>query len=90
MGITQIYISHAEEDARVATQLAQHLRNAGHETKVDTLDLKLGDNAISFMNEGIAQAQTVIILFPKHSAKAGWQKLEIDSAVWSPLRRHAN
>ena len=85
MGITHILISHAAEDAKIATELAEHLRNAGHETKVDTRDLGLGDNVIAFMNEGIANAAAVIILFSKHTTDAEWQKLEIDAAVWNEI-----
>ena len=85
MGITHIFVSHAAKDEGIATELTQHLRNAGHETKVDTLDLALGDNAIAFMNEGIADAGAVIILFSKHTLAAKWQNLEIDAAVWSQV-----
>lgn len=85
MGLKHIFISHASADAEIATQLANHLRNAGHDTKVDTRDLNLGDNCIAYMNQSIAEAHTVIILFSKHSAKAKWQQLEIDSAVWNEV-----
>ena len=85
MGITHILISHAAEDAKIATDLAEHLRNAGHETKVDTRDLGLGDNVIAFMNEGIANAAAVIILFSKHTPDAKWQNLEIDAALWNQV-----
>lgn len=85
MGLKHIFISHAGADATIATHLAQHLRDAGHETKVDTSDLGLGENAISFMNQGIENAGTVVILFSAHSADAKWQKLEIDSAVWNEV-----
>ena len=102
MAISHIFVSHATEDAKIATNLVQHLRNAGHETMVDTRDLALGDNPIAFMNRGIADAAAVIILFSKHTPAAPWQKLEIDAAVWSqvardggrcivyPFGRHAN
>ena len=36
MGIRHIFISHASEDSEIATELTLHLRNAGHEAKVDT------------------------------------------------------
>ena len=39
MGIQQIFVSHAGKDAEVATELTLQLRNAGHDTKADTLDL---------------------------------------------------
>ncbi len=85
MAIKNVFVSHAANDAEIATELVGHLRNAGHEAKVDTLDLALGDNAIEFMNEGIAKAAAVIILFSKHTRAARWQKLEIDSAVWNQV-----
>ena len=85
MGIQQIFVSHAGEDVDVATELAEQLRNAGHETKIDVRDLSLGDDAIAFMNEGIANAAVVIILFSEHTPKAVWQQLEIDAAVWSEV-----
>ena len=85
MGIQQIFVSHAGKDAGVATELAQQLRNAGHDARIDTRDLALGDNAIEFMNEGISNAAAVIILFSGHSLKAEWQKLEIDAARWNEV-----
>ena len=45
-----IFISHAGEDATIAKRSETDLRNAGHEAKVDTGTLKLGDDAINFMN----------------------------------------
>ena len=85
MGIKHIFISHATKDEGIATELAEHLRNAGHETKIDTQVLGLGDNTISFMNDGIADAAAVIILFSKHTPDAKWQNLEIDAAVWNQV-----
>jgi len=83
MGIKRVFVSHAAPDAAIATDLTEHLRNAGHDAKVDTLDLALGDNAIQFMSEGIADAAAVIILFSKHTATAKWQQFEIDATVWN-------
>ena len=85
MSIKHIFISHATQDEQIATELSKHLRNAGHETKIDTLDLRLGDNAIDFMNDGIADAAVVIILFSEHTTGAKWQNFEIDAAVWSQV-----
>ena len=85
MNLKHIFISHATQDARIASDLAEHLRNADHETRIDTKDLSLGDNAVAFMNEGIANAGVVIILFSKHTPRAEWQKLEIDAAVWNQV-----
>ena len=85
MRITHIFVSHATPDAIAAETVAEHLRNAGHETKVDTYDLTLGADAIAFMNEAIADAAVVIILYSKHSQSAKWQNLEINAAVWNEV-----
>jgi hypothetical protein len=80
-----IFISHAGADAGIAKRLEGDLRNAGHETKIDTRELKLGDDAIKFMNDGIADAHTVIIFYSQYTPQANWQKLEINSAVWNEI-----
>lgn len=85
MSFKHIFVSHASDDSVVANKLAEHLRDAGHDTKVDTKELDLGDNAIAFINDGIAAAHTVIILFSKSTKDAKWQKLEIDAAVWNEV-----
>ncbi|MBC7820699.1 MAG: toll/interleukin-1 receptor domain-containing protein [Planctomycetaceae bacterium] len=77
-----IFISHAGADRTIANQLAADLRDAGHETQVDTQELKLGNNSIRFMNDAIADAHTVVILYSKHTLGAKWQNLEIDGAIW--------
>jgi hypothetical protein len=82
-----IFISHAGPDAALADRLANDLRNAGHDTKVDTQELRLGDDIIEFINEGIADARVVILLYSKHTPVAKWQKLEISSAVWNQVEQ---
>ena len=78
-----IFISHAGRDSAVAKQLFEELRNVGHDVRIDLHELQLGDDTISFMNEAIANAQTVIILFSKDTPQAKWQTLEINAAVWN-------
>src|SRR5687767_3933208 len=82
-----IFVSHATADSDIAKRLVLDLKNAGHETMVDSFELGLGDDTIDFMNEGIADAHTVIILFSKHTAKAKWQNLEIRSALWNEMEQ---
>src|SRR4051794_2497455 len=80
-----IFISHAGPDSATADQLAEDLRNAGHNTKVDTGEVGLGDDLIAFMNEGIDNAHTIILLLSQHSRSAIWQKLEINGALWNEI-----
>lgn len=87
MGMKHIFVSHAAEDEAIAVRLAENFRNAGHDTKVDTLNLSLGDNSIAFMNDSIANAHTVVILYSRHSQQARLQRLEMDSAVWNEIKQ---
>ena len=74
MGITQVFVSHAGKDVVIATALADHLRNAGHDAKIDMRDLALGHNTIEFINDSIKNAAAVIILFrstpPRQSGRS--------------------
>jgi TIR domain len=80
-----IFVSHAGADVAVAERLVQALRNAGHDTKVDTKELGLGGDSITFMNESIADAHTVVVLYSRHTPNAEWQKIEIKAAVWNEV-----
>ena len=87
MSLKHIFISHARQDAKIAEKLAKHLRNAGHEIKVDMYNISLGDDIINFINESIANAYIIIILLSKYSVKAKWQKFEIYTALWNELEQ---
>jgi TIR domain len=82
-----IFISHAGEDLQFAKRLESDLRNAGHETKVDTKELKFGDDVVEFINRGVAEAHTVMILYSRHTPSANWQNLEIRSALWNEIEQ---
>lgn len=85
--MNHIYIIHAGEDSGIAERLHDDLHNAGHDARIDTYELKLGMNSIQFMNEGIAQASKIIILYSKHTTSAAWQKSEIDGAFWNEVEQ---
>jgi hypothetical protein len=85
MTLPHIFISHAGADTVTATTLAEHLRNAGHETQIDSASLNLGSNSIAFMNQGIGKAHTIVILLSQHSQSAVWQLAEIDAAIWNEI-----
>jgi hypothetical protein len=83
-----IFISHAGADSSIAIRLARDLKNAGHDTKIDREELTLGSNSIRFMNDGIAFAHTIIILYSKNTPEASWQNLEIEGAYWNEIEQN--
>lgn len=78
-----VFISHAGKDSAIAERLHGDLRNVGHDVRIDLHELTLGDDTIDFMNNEIAQAHTVIVIFSQNTPEAKWQKLEINAAVWN-------
>lgn len=82
-----IFISHAGKDAAIANKLSEDLRNAGHDTKIDTHELTLGKDSIEFMNNAILESHVIIILHSKDTPKAVWQRKEINSAVWNEIQQ---
>ncbi|MAX37950.1 MAG: hypothetical protein CME33_15450 [Gimesia sp.] len=78
-----IFISHTGHDSDIADRLYNDLKDVGHDIRIDLKELTLGDDTIDFMNEAIADAHTVLIIFSEHTESAVWQRKEINAAVWN-------
>lgn len=78
-----IFISHAGKDLSVAERLYGDLKDVGHDVCIDLKELTYGDDTIDFMNNAIADAHTVIVIFSPNTPNAKWQTLEINAAVWN-------
>ena len=78
-----IFISHAGKDSAIAQRLYDDMRNVGHDVCIDLHELQLGDDSIQFMNDGIADAHTIIIIHSVNTPEAIWQQKEINASVWN-------
>ncbi|MFO0224483.1 MAG: toll/interleukin-1 receptor domain-containing protein [Planctomyces sp.] len=78
-----VFISHAGRDTPIAEKLYNDLKDVGHDVRIDRKELKFGDDTIDFMNNAIADAHTVLIVFSEHTDAAVWQRKEINAAVWN-------
>jgi hypothetical protein len=78
-----VFISHAGKDTPIAETLYNDLKDVGHDVRIDRQELKFGDDTIEFMNNAIADAHTVLIIFSQHTDAAVWQRKEINAAVWN-------
>ena len=81
----RIFISHARQDATVASRLHRDLRNVGNDVQIDLEELNLGDDIIDFINNAIQDSDTVIIIYSESTATAIWQKQEINAALWRAI-----
>ena len=85
--LTQVFISHAGPDWRMAKRLANDLRTLGNHIAVDMDDLRLGDDVVQFMNDGITEATFILILYSRHTAAALNQMVEMNAAVWNEINQ---
>lgn len=85
--LTRVFVSHAGSDWRVAQRLADDLRAVGNHITVDIDDLNVGDDVVQFMNDGIADADFILILHSQHTAAAINQTAEMNAAIWNEINQ---
>ena len=85
--LTRVFISHAGPDWRIAKRLADDLRASGNHITVDVDDLSVGDDVVRFMNDGIADADFMLILHSQHTEEALNQPAEIWAAIWNEINQ---
>lgn len=79
----KVFISHASEDkARFVLNFATQLRQQGIEAWVDTWEILPGDSLVKrIFDEGIGQAQAVIVVLSVQSVEKPWVREEMETAV---------
>lgn len=77
-----IFISHSSRDKEYANFIAAYLRAAGHEVWLDTWKFKPGDNLIEKVDEGLREAEVLIVVVSKHSLQSKWVKHEFSALAF--------
>ena len=86
--LTRVFVSHAGPDWRIAQRIADDLRALGNYITVDVDNLSVGDDVVQFMNDGIADADFILILHSQHTVDAINQAAEINAAIWSETNQN--
>ncbi|KAF2394271.1 toll/interleukin-1 receptor domain-containing protein [Pseudomonas frederiksbergensis] len=78
----KVFVSHASEDKdRFVLDFAKQLRANGIDAWLDKWEMLPGDSLITkIFDEGIKNAQAVIVILSKHSVSKPWVKYELDAA----------
>lgn len=77
----KVFISHASEDKLFVLDLAKKLREKGVDAWVDHWEMLPGDKLVDkIFEEGIKNADTVIIVLSKQSVDKPWVREELDAA----------
>ena len=85
--LIRVFISHAGRDWRIAERLAEDLRAAGNHITVDLDNLSAGDDVVQFMNDGIVEADFILILHSQHTVDAIIQTAEMNAAIWNQINQ---
>ncbi len=78
----KVFVCHASEDKeRFVMHFATNLRNVGIDAWLDKWEMLLGDSLVDkIFEEGLKQAQALIVVISKNSIKKKWVKEEINES----------
>src|SRR5689334_22975270 len=78
--MANVFISHRGSDAGLAEKLAEDIRSAGHKVWLDIWNIKIGDQIVEQMNDGLT-GSTCLILCYSASGMAPWMNIEWTSVL---------
>lgn len=85
----KVFISHASEDKeRFVNEFAIKLREKGIDAWLDRWEMLPGDSLVDkIFEEGIKEAQAIIIILSKHSVLKPWVKEELNAGLVNRIER---
>lgn len=63
----KIFISYSHQDKKWATLIADRVHGAGHEVWIDSWNVKIGDNLLNKIKEGLTSADALIFIISRNS-----------------------
>lgn len=84
-----IFVSYAGPDSEFAKWIADGLRKVGIEAKLDQVEIKAGDNVVTWMNKAAGESDYLLVLLSQESVKRYWVEMEWSNALMkeADLRR---
>jgi TIR domain len=85
----KVFVSHASEDKeRFVLEFATKLRNNGIDAWLDKWEMLPGDSLVEkIFEEGLKEAQAVIIVLSKYSVNKPWVKEELNTSVVNKISK---
>ncbi|MFS1430137.1 TIR domain-containing protein [Vibrio splendidus] len=75
----KIFISYNHQDKKYSELIASSLLDAGHDVFKDTLKLKAGDNIVEKIDQGVSEADVLIVLISKNALNSKWIMHEVSA-----------
>lgn len=74
--MANVFISHRGSDSKQAEQIADEIKNAGHNVWFDSWEINLGDSIIGKMSEGLSTCTYLILCYSKVGIDCPWMSRE--------------
>jgi hypothetical protein len=78
--MSHIFFSYSRKDKALAEEIIQQLRSVGFVIWQDVSSIRGGENWLRAIQQGIAEAAAVVVLWSKHASESQWVGREIDLA----------
>jgi len=75
----KVFISHAHQNKAFAKRLAEGLQSVGVDVWVDEFSLKVGDNLMEKINEGLSKCDYLIVIMSKAYFESSWSRHEFSA-----------
>lgn len=76
-----VFVSHRSNDTNLAECLAREIRKAGFQVWLDTWNIKMGDSIIKAIDDGLENAEYLIICYSESGVLSHWMSREWMSAL---------
>lgn len=89
MNSPKVFVSHASEDKeRFVNEFAGRLRKSGVDAWLDKWEMLPGDSLVDkIFEEGLKEAEAVVIVLSKYSVSKPWVREELNSSIVSKLQK---
>ncbi|MGK4567568.1 toll/interleukin-1 receptor domain-containing protein [Flavobacterium sp. 3HN19-14] len=84
--MASIFMSHRIKDNDEAENLANHLRNEGHNVWLDIWEINIGDSILKKMNEGLQSANYLILCYSDEGVESEYISREWYAALHMQLQ----
>lgn len=84
-----VMISHRSNDNDVVERLRNDLSTAGHDVRLDTLDLHIGDSITAWMNANLRDAEYLVLCYSPSGIESPWMSREWLSTLARKLNGEA-
>jgi hypothetical protein len=83
--MARVFLSHSSKDKEFVRRLATDLHDLGHEPWLDEWQIRVGDCIVSKIQEGLGDADYVVLVLTPEAVASGWVEREWKDAYWSEI-----